>query len=135
MSTALAHSYHSELIGGIEIQKPLPKKLHFLTQRFVLRTSDRGLPEQFLAGCELNVLCGPDRLAPDVVVVAHNARYRDRDLADPPLLAVEILSPGQTIGNLFDKAERMVRTGTPICWAIWPERRKAWEFSSPDSIE
>ncbi len=93
------------------------------------------MPAHFLAGCELNVLCGPDRLVPDVVVVAKDAGYTDGDLADPPLLAVEILSRGQTIGNLFDKAERMVRAGTPICWILWPERRTAWEFSAQDFAE
>ncbi len=135
MSAALAHSYHSELIDGIKIEKPVPKKLHFLTQRSVLRALDRSLPKHFLAGCELNVLCGQDRLVPDIVVVTKDAHYQEGDLADPPLLAVEILSPGQTIGNLFDKAERMVRAGTPVCWILWPERRKAWEFSPQDLAE
>ncbi len=44
MSATLAPPYHVELIDGVELQKPLPKKLHFLTQRFVLRLLDRSCP-------------------------------------------------------------------------------------------
>jgi Uma2 family endonuclease len=84
---------------------------------------------------ELNVLCGPDRVVPDVTVAFRNARYQDGDLADPALLCVEILSPGQTVGDLFDKADRILKAGTPLCWIIWPERRKAWMYSLKDLVE
>ncbi len=122
--------YHLERIDGQEIQKPLPKKLHFLIERYLVLILTRDLPSRYLAGPELNVLCGQDRLVPDITVVDRDARYEDGDLADPPLLAVEILSPGQTVGQLFDKADRLVRAGAPLCWVIWPERRQAWTYSS-----
>ncbi len=127
--------YHLERIDGREIQKPLPKKLHFLIERYLVIVLSRDLPKRYVAGPELNVLCGEDRLVPDVSVVERNARYEDGDLADPPLLAVEILSPGQTLGQMFGKADRLLRAGAPVCWVIWPERRQAWMYSSDLLIE
>lgn len=127
--------YHMELIDGREIQKPLPKKLHFLVETFLILALNRLLPKAYIAGPELNVLCGEDRLVPDLTVVARNARFAGGDLAEPAALCVEIVSPGQTIANMFDKADRIVRAGTPVCWVIWPERRKAWMLSLDDLIE
>ncbi len=78
---------------------------------------------------------GRDRLVPDVMIVRRGAKYKDGDLEDAPALAVEILSPGQSAGGLFDKAARLVAAGTPSCWVIWPERRKAWIYSANDLVE
>ena len=65
---------------------------------------------------------------PDVTVVERNARYQDGDLAELPIWGVEILSPGQTIGDLFVRAERLLKLGCPLVWVIWPEKRRAWEY-------
>ncbi len=132
MSTVLAHTpYHSELIDGREIEKPLPKKLHAIIQSYLIHALGSSLPEALRVLNELNVLCGrnhEDRLVPDVTVAARNAAYRDGDLLDPAILCVEILSPGQALSSLFDRAERLIAAGTPVCWIIWPERRQAWIY-------
>jgi Uma2 family endonuclease len=75
------------------------------------------------------VLCGKDRLVPDITIVEQSARYEDGDLADPPILAVEIMSPGQTLSQLLDRCERLQKAGTPQCWIVWPERRQAWTYT------
>jgi Uma2 family endonuclease len=136
MSTVLVQStYHLELIDGREIQKPLPKKYHFLIESYLIRVLANDLPKRYRVGPELNVLCGPDRLVPDVVVVGRDAHYENGDLADPAILCVEIMSPGQTLAELFDKAGRLLKAGTPLCWIIWPERRKVWMYSADDLEE
>jgi Uma2 family endonuclease len=135
MSTVLVQpAYHVELIDGREVQKPLPKKYHFLIESYLIRTLAISLSKNYQVGPELNVLCGPDRLVPDVVVVERSARYEEGDLADPAVLCVEILSPGQTVADMFDKAGRILKAGTPLCWIIWPERRKAWMYAT-DNLE
>ncbi|MDQ2840031.1 MAG: Uma2 family endonuclease [Acidobacteriota bacterium] len=136
MSTlALQPTYHLELIDGREIEKALPKKLHVFIQTYLAFVLRRDLPKKYRAASELNVLCGGDRLIPDLTVMTRDARYTDGDLADAPLLAIEILSPGQTVGQLFDKADRLVRAGAKVCWIIWPERRKVWMYSADDVSE
>ncbi len=136
MSTVLVQpTYHVERIDGHEVQKPLPKKKHFLIQSYLVWKLRNDLPTRYRVGSELNVLCGPDRLVPDVIVVERSARYQDDDLADPAILCVEIISPGQTLADPFDKAGHFLKAGTPLCWIIWPERRKAWMYSVTDLEE
>jgi Uma2 family endonuclease len=135
MSTVLIDpGYHTELIDGREVEKPLPKKLHARVQAFLLRILGMKLVRPYEALPELNVLCGQDRLVPDITVTKRSACYEDGDLAEPPLLAVEIMSPGQTLSNLVNKCERLHKAGTPQCWIVWPERRQAWIYT-PASFE
>ncbi len=136
MNTVLTEPvYHVELIDGREVEKPLPKKLHARIQKRILLELEKQIgnqPAEVLPA--LNVRCGEDRLVPDIVVASENARYENDDLVEGAYLAVEILLPGQTIGFLFDKADRMVRTGTKCCWIIWPARKQAWIYTS-DSLK
>ncbi len=145
MSTAVLtqpYHYHVELIDGREIEKPLPKKLHILIQRFLIIVLTGKLPQRYLAMPELNVLTGGktehgrrEYVIPDVTVTERSANYEDGDLAQAPIWAVEILSPGQTIGDLFVRAERLLKLGTPMVWVIWPDRRKAWMYTPSELIE
>jgi Uma2 family endonuclease len=135
MGTVLLQAaYHKELIDGREIEKPLPKNLHAFIQTYLAAMFLTRLPRRYRAGTELNVLCGSDRLVPDVTVMERSARYENGDLADPPVLAVEIMSPGQTLSDLIDRCERLHKAGAPQCWIIWPETRQAWTFT-PVSLE
>ncbi len=124
-----------ELIDGIPVQKPLPKKLHARIQAYLVRILGNDLPEIYDVLSELNVLAGNDRLIPDVTVTTREALYVEGDLSDAPLLTVEILSPGQNVSSLFDKANRLIRAGTSTSWIIWPERRKAWMYTADDLEE
>ncbi len=65
-------------------------------------------------------------------IYGHEARchYEDGDLADPPLLAIEIMSPAQTFSNIRDKCERLIAAGAGTCWLLWPERREGWTFTA-----
>ena len=143
MSTVLTiPQYHVELIDGREVEKPLPKKLHFRTQRHLIVELARLIPRDYEAGPELNILTGgvtPDGrreyIVPDVTVVALKAKYEEGDLAEPPLWGVEILSPGQSIADLFARAERLLKLRCPLVWVIWPEKRQAWEYRPGDLAE
>ncbi len=142
MSTIASTATRYELIDGCEIEKPLPKKLHFFIQSYLVLALRHALSRAYIAGAELNILTGdrtPDGrrefVVPDVVVVDRGAKYEDGDLAQPPLLAIEILSPGQTIGDMFNRAERLLRLGTPVVWVVWPEKRQAWERTSDSLVE
>lgn len=129
--------YHVELIDGREVEKPLPKGSHILVQRFLILNLTRKLPTNILAMPELNVLTGGvtpegrrEYVVPDVTVVARSAKYENGDLAEPPIWGVKIISPGQTIGDLFVRAERLLNFGCPRVWGIWPEKQRVWEYSA-----
>jgi len=127
LTVKIAPTYHTELIDGAEVEKPLTKNLHSLIQSYLVGFFRLQLPT-YRVMPELNVLCGSDRLVPDLVITKHGAKYIDGDLAEAPLLAIEIISPGQTLGQLLDRCERLLKAGTPLCWVILPERKQAWSY-------
>lgn len=134
--------YHVELIDGREVEKPLPKKLHAVCQTFLIEELNRAFQRRYRALSELNVLTGAltpegrrEYTVPDVTVAAPRMRYEEGDLAEPPIWGVEILSPGQTIADLFVRAERLLKLGCPLVWVIWPEKRKVWEYRPGDLAE
>ena len=133
MSVLVSASYHLESIDGVEIEKPLPKRPHWVVQTFLTQWFGRIVTDKnYDVMSEANVICGADRLVPDVALAPMNSRYLDGDLVDPPTLAVEIISPGQTLVETIDKCNRLLRAGTQMCWIIWPEKRLAWNYSSED---
>ncbi len=133
------HQYHVERINGREVEKPLPKRLHALVQTWLLRT----FFQQNFAGlvilAELDVLVGNgDWLVPDIIIANEKARFHNDMLADPPLLAIDILSPRQGLGEMITKCEELHRIGTPLCWIVWPEKRAAWHYQAahvPEQVE
>ncbi len=127
--------YHEELIDGEKVQKALPKRPHIRLQKYLTSFLDKQLPEFLEALPELNVIVESDRLIPDITVAYRKARYIEDDLADAPLLAIEILSPGQTLSGMMNKCERLLNAGVPSCWIFWPEREKAWEYTGRDLVE
>ena len=45
------------------------------------------------------------------------------------------MSPGQRLRSLIDKSERLIASGVPICWIIWPEKQKAWPCTAGGLVE
>lgn len=62
---------------------------------------------------------------PDVVVVAEEAPF-EKVVMTPPLLCVEVLSPGDTLNSIWDRIEDYLSLGVPVCWILDPEARSAW---------
>jgi Uma2 family endonuclease len=124
--------YHVERIRGQEIEKPLPKRLHAILQkRIMLELAKLETAGRFEVLPELDMLTGGgDWVVPDITVAAVDAPYDSGKLAGPAELAVEIMSPGQTIGQLFDKCEILHAGGTKHCWVIWPAKRTAWRYDA-----
>jgi Uma2 family endonuclease len=55
----------------------------------------------------------------------------------PPDLAVEVVSPGDTIEQFEEKLEDYQKAGVPLIWVIYPKRRKARVFrldGPPDEL-
>ncbi len=100
----------------------------------------------FVAEHDLGILTGPDgalRLIrglvriPDITFVAWEhmpeRRFPDEALPDlTPDLAVEILSEGNTPGEMDRKLRDYFFAGTRLVWYIEPERRSVRVYTSPD---
>jgi len=63
-----------------------------------------------------------------------NFRRDETRRVDPPLLAVEILSPSQGLQEIVDKVEVYFRHGVKSCWIVSPPLRSI-TILAPDGTE
>jgi len=125
-----------ELVSGVLIPKPMGTLEHMNAERRL-----EGLLEVFeqrglgKAVHELSCRNGDDVRIPNLVFYPLDARFQDGLLIDPPLLAVEILSPSQRPSELFAKCEVYHSWGVPYCWVVDPLKKTAWEYSRDRTVE
>ena len=62
---------------------------------------------------------------PDVLVVRAGLRF-ESVLDHPPLIAIEILSPDDRLGDLQEKIDEYVAFGIEHIWVFDPRKRLAW---------
>jgi Uma2 family endonuclease len=125
-----------EFVNGEVTQKPMTKPDHYaiaeeLTVRLGLYWRQAGGGS---SGPEptVNVSRGTDRRyrVPDVAYWAPGKPRRVGEVFAPPTLAVEILSPGQTMTELRDKCREYRARGTDVCWLVNPRRRTVEVFDA-----
>lgn len=117
-----------EYACGEVFQKPMPDRLHATLQRYFILVISR-LLEQTRSGevfPEFRCIFGPTgrqrAYVPDLVFVSNERlATADRYLRTAPDLAIEILSPGQNIARLFDKAQFYLLNGVRLVWIIDPD--------------
>lgn len=79
---------------------------------------------------EVRLRIAPNRVRiPDLMVVSEDAPFEKVVIA-PPLLCVEILSPGDTLTSIWDRIEDYLKIGVPVCWIVDPETGSAWTATS-----
>jgi Uma2 family endonuclease len=122
--------YYCEVIDGIAVQKPLPKRLHQIIQQRIYDLLRAVCPDTFVVYQTLNYLCSGQLYIPDIVVASATAKYDNDDLVEPPALIVEVLSPGQTVGQLYDKGLNYLADGVKDVWIVVP--RKAGYVCRPN---
>lgn len=125
-----------ELISGELIPKPMGTLAHMDMERGLERLLEP-FEQQGIGHTvrELFYRKGDDIRIPDLVFYAPNARFERGVLIDPPLLAVEVLSPSQRPSELFAKCEEYHSWGVLYCWAIDPDKKAAWEYHREASVQ
>ncbi len=77
-----------------------------------------------LATTEQRMQVSPTRIRiPDLVVMT--GQYTPDVLVDPPLLAIEVLSPDDSYSEVQAKSEDYLAMGVPMVWLIDPSSRTA----------
>ena len=66
---------------------------------------------------------------PDVSVLSAGAPY-EKVVIPPPLLCIEILSPGDSLNQIWERTQDYLAMGVPACWIIDPEARRGWLATS-----
>jgi Uma2 family endonuclease len=77
---------------------------------------------------EWTIVCGSEKIIPDVTFSFPNPEIHEGYLVAPALLVVECRSTGQKLKTLLDKCRLdHHRMGTPYCWIIDAEEECAYE--------
>ena len=126
-----------ELLDGELIELPPPKFKHAITQHRIARALEPCADSHGLVVfVELGFRLGKDRnawLQPDVSVV----RREHVAQADPegylevaPLIAIEVISPGNTAEAVERKLARYFENGAAEVWIVYPKTRRIWRYDS-----
>jgi Uma2 family endonuclease len=120
-----------EYVDGRIEERNLGEKEHsiiqrFLTVLFAIKRAEWGV-EVFP---ELRTQTGVRNFrVPDVLVVRKGESF-DRYITRPPLIAIEILSPEDSLRTMQSKAAEYRRFGVEHIWIIDPEPRIAYRYAS-----
>lgn len=89
----------------------------------------------YWAVVEVRVQVRADRFRiPDVAIVKGN-KPRTRVFENPPLVAVEILSPDDRMSSMQQRIGDYLEFGVPYVWVIDPETRRGYVYTSEGSKE
>lgn len=132
-----------ELAEGILVDRPMGARESLIATILsaVLRRASRDGRDGFLLGEQ-----GFIRLADRTVRAPDVAFYRWDDLPEgglaanrvpriAPMIAIEILSRGNTAAEMDLKRREYFAAGTTLVWIIDPARRTAAIYTSPDDVQ
>lgn len=129
------HRY--ELIDGTLIVSPSPslrhQRVHSRLMKLLLVACPPGLD---VLSAPLDVVLADDTsVQPDLLVVADD--LPGPKVVEPPILAVEILSPSSRLVDLNLKRARYERAGVPSYWVVDPDELTlvAWELREGEYVE
>jgi len=118
-----------EYVDGEIVERTLPTNLHSKTQCRLGRILDTlGDTRPLFARVELRSRVSPTRVRiPDVSVYA-GVEPTDPFPANPPLIAIEILSPDDRVGETVAKLEEYLKWGVQHVWMADPDARKLYVY-------
>jgi len=100
----------------------MPTMIHGELQLMLLRLLMQCLKAEFRVLPPVTFQGVGRKFTPDVVVYPKDYRQVPESslVLEPPLLAVEIISPGQTMRDMVNKCQGMVASGVEECWIVEP---------------
>lgn len=129
-----------ELIDGNIIAKIAPQRFHSKKQRALLRYLEDWGESRGEVGIEWSVILQRRGKAwvpiPDLLFVSQNRlpeNLGDEPCPIPPDLAIEIISPGQSFGEMAEKAMDYLNAGIFRVWVVDPQAQSITVFT-PDSM-
>lgn len=129
-----------ELVEGNIVEKMAPQRFHSKTQRALLRYLEDWGESRGEVGIEWSVILqrrGQDWVPiPDLLFVSQNRlpeNLGDEPCPIPPDLAIEIVSPGQSFGEMAEKAMDYLTAGVWRVWIVDPQAQSITVFA-PESM-
>jgi Uma2 family endonuclease len=132
--------YH-ELIDGEAVPKVSPQRVHSKVCRRLIQLLEAWIQDQGELGIEWAVTLtrhGKDWVPiPDLLYISSDrlpmAEEEDGPCPVPPDLAIEIVSPDQSFGNMAEKATDYLAAGVLRVWIVDPKARSITVFA-PDVV-
>lgn len=120
----------------LERGKPMPSRLHARVQHKIGVALENGYSEKYDFLPELNLDLSHWESVPDLAIYPRSEFDYSADddirVSSPPLGAIEILSPTQSLQELISKARRYFSYEVKSCWLIIPGLKNIYVFSSPE---
>jgi len=117
-----------------ERDKPLPSLNHGQLQ-FLISGALLPYRDKFTIASELSLELGDLRVTPDLCVYPKLDIDYQRDvirMTEPPLVAVEILSPTQSQQEVVDRIHDMLGAGVESCWLVQPATESITIFAGDE---
>jgi Uma2 family endonuclease len=119
----------------LERGKPMPSEVHgYIQGRLIARLYAHEDKYNILS--ELSLDLNDWGSVPDIAIYPKrkmNFREDRIEVTTPPLCAIEILSPSQSLQELVNKANSYFQHGVKSCWLVIPSFENIYVFSSPES--
>jgi Uma2 family endonuclease len=127
-----------ELLDGVLVVTPAPAARHQLVVSWLMEALMAARPDELrVLSSPVDVVTADDSVFQPDLVVVRAGDIQGHDIEVPPLLAVEVLSPGNRGYDLIDKREHYQRAGIASYWVIDPEVAEliAWELRDGAYVE
>ena len=116
----------------LERGKPMPSKLHARVQYNIGFQLGLLYLDQYDFLSELTLDLSDWESVPDIAIFPKMEYDYSKDevrVTAPPLCAIEILSPSQSLQELLDKAHQYFSKGVKSCWLVIPGLKNVYVFS------
>ena len=118
-----------EYVDGVLVERNVGDWLHSLVQRNVVVALSVKYPN-IKAVPEFRERTAERRFrVPDVTVLLH-APVSTKALMEPPFIAIEILSPDDTMTRVLEKLQEYAANQTPHIWLFDPRLRQMFTFQA-----
>jgi Uma2 family endonuclease len=124
-----------ELIGGEVVKMPPASQRHDRIKNRIKRLLDRHLDNNPHLAMESLVEMGAqvsqhDVFVPDVSLVKLDRCSEERIFRGAPDLAIEFVSPSDTVTRLKAKVDTYLQGGSNAVWVVFPDSRSVMIYSS-----
>lgn len=121
------HRY--EIVDGVLLVNAAPSPRHQRVQQLLsYHLHEHCPPHLWVMTAPLDVVLGDDTVVEPDILVAARAAFTDKNLPEPPLLAVEVLSPSTSTVDRNLKLDRYQRAGIPSYWLVDPDELRLIAF-------
>lgn len=107
----------------LERGKPIPSRRHSLVQSNIVFLLKQQYSSRYRALSELTLRLRSEKYVPDISLYYADAfdwNEEEVEVYVPPLLAIEIVSPSQSIDEMKAKADKYLASGVRSVWIVLP---------------